>query len=293
MKHNTTSTDIINSMFFENHCDFYNSVPYKNIDGNTKIVDTLCGTISSLNLIRSDPFLRKKILNKKHLSNKYHIFNNILTETKKIIIKEKPEQKDFENYINNVSSTITKYLNKKKFNKEIQPNNNGDLICQIKKEDNCKLLENLFISKNGNNFYPYDDFIYKLLQRSGAFSTKYNYYQEYYKKDIEQLFKPINQTTKMNIGKMKELVQQIKEKFEAKEKKIITNIKIIFDHNQGGHIVTFVRNNKNTLDYIGAERNEDNKKKQDTDNIDIRYMKIQSYRPRSLEIIHKTKQQHK
>ena len=250
--------------------DFWN-----NVDG----VDTLCGTISSLNLINSNPVLRTQLLEKKKMPQEYQDFQGILEATQTLLKKSKPSQIDFEEYVRQVSKVITDLLNKQNFKGTIKPDGNGDFITKIKKP-NIPLIDGLLISEKNNQFYPYDNFIYRLFNRANVINTYANKTSYFNKNEIATAFSKIlpknkqdkENITNINSSQLSNIINQLVSQQFKTSKRIPLNVKVIYDHDKGGHLVTFVRNKQGTFDLIGAYNNPKDVNKEEK--ISVRYIEI-------------------
>jgi len=250
------STIDVNQFFSNNYCDFKN-----NVNG----VDTLCGTIASLNRIYADPFIKQQILNTSSFKPPYEPLNDILTITKEFLKLAKPTQCDFAQYVENFADIITKHLNDEHFNFEFQKDNNNDYIHKLNKNDACGVLNGYSVSLNNKKYYPYDTFLYNLLSNAKCFHYKNNM-----RSDNKIIYNQLlaNNQKKITITDLKTKINQLVQDYNQ-QCRIVATIQVLYTHDKGGHYTTFVRNNQGNMVFIRADDEHDDKEQVKLNNLNI------------------------
>ena len=261
----------INSCFSNNHCDFEN-----NVNG----VDTLCGTIASLNRIYADPILKQQVLNTSTFRYPEDKLNTILTSTQKLLRTNKPTQQHFIQYIETLADAITKYLKTRCFSYKIPPNKDNDCIHYFNANDKVGFLEGFGVSYKNDKYYPYDTFLYDFLIRTKTLKPDSNNLIRYNTKKCKELFK--NNPTQISVYALKQNINELVKEYEEK-KQIVTTIQVLYNHDSGGHYVTFVRNKHGDMDFIRADTKHD-----DNELVEIKKMNITKYPVSKLTTIYNT-----
>ena len=259
----------INSCFSNNHCDFEN-----NVNG----VDTLCGTIASLNRIYADPILKKQVLNTKTFQYPENKLNTILTSTQKLLRTAKPTQQHFIQYIETVADAITQYLKMRRFSYKIPANTNNDHIHYFNVKDKVGFLEGFGVSYKNGKYYPYDTFLYDLLIQTKTLKPNRDSLIRYNTTKCKKLFQ--DNKTRISVSELKQKINALVKDHEEK-KQIITTIQVLYNHDSGGHYVTFVRNTHGDMDFIRADTKHD-----DNELVEIKKMKITKYPVSTLTTIY-------
>ena len=274
--------DLENSFVFE-----YNNKKYE--------VDTLCGSINSIIMMYKNPSIRKAILEYRCGQYTPKITKNIIKLTQEILKKDTITQNDFCTYIDNISTSITKYINNEEFLNNEKPDKNNDIIHKIIKNDKKPLLLNLYISKKANRFFPYDDFIFKFIKKTILIIKDLNNYNNTKLYNGSKKIIDIFGKNEFSISELKQNINNIVEKTEKQEinkyktrVKIPVSVKVIFDHKNGGHLASFARNKEGKMIFYDAySKTAKEDKNKDNEIVSVRYIKINTNNLINLDEINK------